>query len=136
MLSFRGHKLAFFHKGVGRPSRACGLSSGGGLGIYLLLGVFLLALAAVAWWVPLAAEVQQRSHGSVARIASYCRPILMLALIFLVLTMLMQGMFGHSVLINGCRLEEEAVIKDVDLEAPCTLQRPGRPRWLGSHEGA
>ena len=30
---------------------------------------------------------------------------------------------------------EEAVIKDVDLEAPCTLQRPGRPRWLGSHEG-
>ena len=31
---------------------------------------------------------------------------------------------------------EEAVIKDVDLEAPCTLQRPGRPRWLGSHEGA
>ena len=30
---------------------------------------------------------------------------------------------------------EEAVIKDVDLEAPCSLQRPGRPRWLGSHEG-
>ena len=26
---------------------------------------------------------------------------------------------------------EEAVIKDVDLEAPCTLQRPGRPRLPG-----
>ena len=30
---------------------------------------------------------------------------------------------------------EGAVIKGVDLEAPCSLQRPGRPRWLGSHEG-
>ena len=30
---------------------------------------------------------------------------------------------------------EGAVIKNVDLEAPCSLQRPGRPRWLGSHEG-
>ena len=60
----------------------------------------------------------------------------MLALSFLFPTMLMQGTFGHSVLIKGCRLEEEAVIQDVDLEAPCTLQRPGRPRWLGSHEGA
>ena len=26
---------------------------------------------------------------------------------------------------------EKAVIKDVDLEAPCTLQRPGRPRLPG-----
>ena len=26
---------------------------------------------------------------------------------------------------------EEAVIKDGDLEAPCTLQRPGRPRLPG-----
>ena len=31
---------------------------------------------------------------------------------------------------------EMVVIKDVDLEAPCTLQRLGRPRWLGSHERA
>ena len=31
---------------------------------------------------------------------------------------------------------EMVVIKDVDLGAPCTLQRLGRPRWLGSHERA
>ena len=31
---------------------------------------------------------------------------------------------------------QEAVITDVDLQAPCTLQGPGRPRWLGSHEGS
>ena len=30
---------------------------------------------------------------------------------------------------------EGAVIKNVDLEAPCSLQRPGHPRWLSSHEG-
>ena len=31
---------------------------------------------------------------------------------------------------------QEAVITDVDLQAPCTLQGPGRPRWLGRHEGS
>ena len=46
-----------------------------------------------------------------------------------------EGLF-LTVLIKGCRVEEEAVIKDVDLEAPCTLHRPGRPRLLGNHEGA
>ena len=31
---------------------------------------------------------------------------------------------------------KEAVIKDVHLESPCTLQRPGWPCWLSSHVGA
>ena len=67
----------------GRPTSPCLWSEfRGDLVIYLLPAVFLLALAAVAWGVPLAAEVQQRSHGSVARIASYCRPNLMLAISF------------------------------------------------------